>query len=204
MPSQKGLTGPTSLVLDDISSILQSQLPSPVPVFLMGHSMGGAEILHFAAHGPLEIRLQIAGYLSESPWISLHPATQPSKALVMAGKLASMLMPRFQMVQHVEAKWVSRDEAVAKAYLADKLCHDTGTLEGLAGCLARAAELEKGQLPLKDDQGGSLPKLRIWLGHGTADRVTSFEASQKFMERLAVQDKEFKVYDGWYHKCESS
>lgn len=202
MPSQKGLTGPTSLVLDDISSILQSQLPSLVPIFLMGHSMGGAEILHFAAHGPLEIRLQIAGYLAESPWISLHPTTQPSKALVMAGKLASRLMPRFQMVQHVEAQWVSRDEAVVKAYLVDKLCHDTGTLEGLAGCLARAAELDKGQLPLKDDQGGSLPKLRIWLGHGTADRVTSFEASQKFMERLAVQDKEFKVYDGWYHKCE--
>lgn len=43
--SERGLTGPTSQVLDDITSILKSQLPTSVPLFLMGHSMGGAEVL---------------------------------------------------------------------------------------------------------------------------------------------------------------
>lgn len=43
--SERGLTGPTSQVLDDITSILKSQLPTNIPLFLMGHSMGGAEVL---------------------------------------------------------------------------------------------------------------------------------------------------------------
>ena len=43
--SERGLTGPTSQVLDDITSIVHSQLPRSVPFFLMGHSMGGAEVL---------------------------------------------------------------------------------------------------------------------------------------------------------------
>lgn len=170
----------------------------------MGHSMGGAEVLHYAARGPLVVRRRIVGYLVESPWISLHKATQHSTALVFAGKLAAMVMPKWQMVQHVDAQWVSRDKEVCKAYLADDLCHDTGTLEGLAGCLARAAELEKGVVVLEDGVSeGQLP-LRVWLGHGTADRVTSFKASQNFMNRLAAKDKEFRVYDGWYHKCKWS
>lgn len=159
--------------------------------------MGGAEVLYYAAQGPAEIRRQITGYLIESPWIALHPATQPSRALVVAGRLAAKLVPRRQMVQKVAPKWVSRDEGVCKAFMADELCHDTGTLEGLAGMLSRAADLDNGKVELKDGKGN----IRLWLGHGNQDRVTSFAASQRFMERLGVKDKEFKVYDGWYHKC---
>lgn len=165
----------------------------------MGHSMGGAEVLHYAARGPVDIRRQITGYLIESPWIALHPATQPSRALVVAGRLVAKLAPRRQMVQKVEPKWVSRDEEVCKAFKNDELCHDTGTLEGLAGMLSRAAELDNGQVELKD-RNGDIERYRVWLGHGNQDRVTSFAASQRFMERLGVRDKEFKIYDGWYHK----
>lgn len=159
--------------------------------------MGGAEVLHYAARGPADVRRQITGYVVESPWIALHPATQPSRALVLAGRLAARVMPRMQMVQKVEPKWVSRDEEVCKAYIADELCHDTGTLEGLAGMLNRAAELDRGEIQLKDGEG----ECRIWLAHGNLDHVTSFDASQRFMQKLEVRDKEFKVYDGWYHKC---
>lgn len=172
-----------------------------MPLFLMGHSMGGAEVLHYAACGPADVLRQITGYVVESPWIALHPATQPSRALVVIGRLAARVMPRMQMVQKVEPKWVSRDEEVCKAYTADVLCHDTGTLEGLAGMLNRAAELDSGEVQLKDGEGES-EKCRIWLAHGNLDRVTSFDASQRFMQKLEVRDKEFKVYDGWYHKCE--
>lgn len=163
--------------------------------------MGGAEVLHYAARGPVNVRRQIAGYLVESPWIALHEATQPSRALEVVGKLVAKALPRLQMVQHVQPQWVSRDEDVVQAYIADELCHDIGTLDGLAGCLARAAELHRGVVTFQegDGEGG---QCRIWLAHGTADRVTSFEASKKFMRGLTLRDKEFKVYNGWYHKRE--
>ena len=168
----------------------------------MGRSMGGAEVLHYAARGPVSVRRQIAGFLIESPWIELHKVTQPSWALEVAGKLVARVLPRLQMVQQVQPQWMSRDEEVVQAHIVDELCHNTGTLEGLAGCLARAAELHHGAVVFQEG-GGDGERCRIWLAHGTADRVTSFKASEKFMERLTIRDKEFKVYDGWYHKCES-
>ena len=94
---------------------------------------------------------------------------------------------------------MSRDPEICRQYDADKLCHDTGTLEGLAGMLQRAEELEKGTVAIKNEDG-----LRLWVGHGSGDKVCSFDATQKFMDRLDIKDKEFRVYDGWYHKRRST
>ena len=51
--SQKGLTGPTTTVLNDISSVVESLFATAAsmsaPFFLMGHSMGGAEVFQWAA-----------------------------------------------------------------------------------------------------------------------------------------------------------
>ena len=100
-PSQKGLTGNTMVVLNDLSSIVDSVLSTAasisVPVFLMGHSMGGAEVLQWAARGPFDMRSQIRGYLAESPYLALHPSAQPSHFVVKAGRLAAKFAPRRQM-----------------------------------------------------------------------------------------------------------
>ena len=154
-------------------------------------------MLHYAARGPAEVRKQITGYLVESPFITLHEASQPSRAIVLAGKLASKVVPNMHMNNRLEAKWVSRDEQVVKDYVADELCHDTGTLEGLAGMLQRAEELDKGQVKFEDREG-----VRLWVSHGSGDHMTSYMASVRFVKRLNLKDLEFKRYDGWYHKCE--
>lgn len=70
---------------------------SKVPLFLMGHSMGGAEVLQYAARGPSEIRSQIRGYIVESPYLALHPSSQPSWFTVVAGRLAARVVPKRQM-----------------------------------------------------------------------------------------------------------
>ena len=58
-PHQKGASGPTSQVLEDITSFTQSVLAHDeerdVPLFMYGHSMGGAETLLYAATGPAEV-----------------------------------------------------------------------------------------------------------------------------------------------------
>lgn len=168
----------------------------------MGHSMGGAEILQYAARGPVEVRTQIRGYLAESPYLALHPSSLPSRFTVAVGKLASRVIPKRQMVQKLESKLLSRDPNVCKEWANDALCHDTGTLEGLAGMLERGDELDRDVVVLKEGQGqGGLT--RIWVGHGNEDRVTSYDTSKRWFERLAVKDKEFKTYEGWYHKRES-
>ncbi|KAL8950768.1 MAG: hypothetical protein Q9222_003223 [Ikaeria aurantiellina] len=193
--SGRGLTGPTAQVLKDIDSFLEAQLPTTAPLFLMGHSMGGAQVLHYAASGPSKTNSQISGYICESPFIALHEDSQPSRLVVIMGRAAAKLLPRRQMVQKLEPKYLCRDEELCREFEADELCHDTGTLEGLAGMLQRAEQLDRGQTSLDHRAGCSL-----WVGHGTEDRVTSFKATARFMERLTIEDKTFRVYDGYYHK----
>ena len=210
-PSDKGLTGSTTTVLDDIRSFLKTISSAGEddldPVFLMGHSMGGAEALHFMltqspprplAYGP-PLRT-IRGLLLEAPFIALHPDSQPSSFTVWAGKLAARVAPSKQMLQKLDSTYMSRDPRVRKDWEDDPLCHDTGTLEGMAGMLQRAAELTslgegKEVLGLKLDPG-----CPVWLGHGNDDRVTSYGASKALFEKLQVDDKTFKTYEGAYHK----
>lgn len=202
-PSQKGLTGPTSQVMQDITTLCESVLrrreEQDIPLFLMGHSMGGAEVLVYAATGPQEVVSKIRGFLVESPFIALHPSAKPWKATVVLGRLAGRLLPHRQMVQKLDATKLCRDTDVCNAWNADELCHDTGTLEGLAGMLDRAAELEEGRVILRDGVGEG-GKTRLWVGHGSADAVCGYEACRKWYENAIIKDKEMRVYEGWYHK----
>ena len=199
--SQRGLTGQTSVVLGDISSFISALPKHTAPLFLMGHSMGGAEVLHFAATGPPSVLRTIRGFLAEAPFIALAPASRPYKVTVLLGQMAAKVAPHKQMVNKLDEKLLSRDPEVQKEYLEDQLCHDTGTLEGLAGMLDRAGTLERGEVRLLEGAGEG-GRTRVWVGHGTADGVTEFEPVKKMFDDWKVQDKELKAYEGWFHKCE--
>ncbi|THW72012.1 alpha/beta-hydrolase [Aureobasidium pullulans] len=194
----RGLTGPTTRVLADITSMLHTLLPTPVPLFIMGHSMGGAEILHYASTGPSEILSQIRGFISSAPLIALHPSTRPFRATVLAGRLAGRVLPKFQLVQKLEPKWLSRDPEQNKLWEQDELCHDTGTLEGLAGMLDRGIQLESFKV-MPRDSAGEGGKIRLLALHGTGDHVNDFAATKAYVEKSELSDKELRTYDGWYH-----
>jgi acylglycerol lipase len=197
--SDRGMTGPTSRVLDDITSFIKTIIPSPVPLFLMGHSMGGGEVLCYAAQGPADVRKHIRGYLLEAPFVDFSHGSKPSPITVFIGRLAGKFLPHRQMVNKLDVKLVSRDPAVQKQMDEDDLCHDTGTLEGLAGMLDRTGELAGGRINIGDDAGeGGVT--RIWFGHGDKDGLTNYEASKQLADRLNVKDKEFKTYTGHYHR----
>ncbi|CRK43455.1 hypothetical protein BN1723_016190, partial [Verticillium longisporum] len=86
------------------------------------------------------------------------------------------------------------DPEVVKSVREDPLCHDTGTLEGLAGLLERTDALASGRVRL-----GS--KVRsLFLAHGTGDKTTSWEASRKWFDAQGLQDGRYKEYEGCYHQ----
>lgn len=195
-PSQKGLTGPTSLVLSDIASFIKTQLPSPVPVFVMGHSMGGGEALMLASDPAYEELVQsIRGWVLESPFIGFPKGFEPNSVEVFLGRLAAKVVPHMKRLSPLPPENLTRDPEVVASLKEDKLLHDTGTLEGLSGMLDRTSALGEGRAKL--DKGVK----SIWLGHGTKDMGTSYEASEKWIKaQTQVQDKEFKTYEGWSHQ----
>ena len=198
--TDKGLTGPTTTVLNDITDFIRTLLPSPVPLFVMGHSMGGAEVLCYAAQGDKETIKNVRGWLFESPFVSFHKDTKPNLVTVVMGRLAGRVLPNRQMVFKIDEKLLSRDEAVQKVFVDDTLCHDTGTLEGLAGNLDRASALESGKTRVPKDAGEG-GKARVWLSHGDSDGVCDYQGTVKVSEYMKdFDDMTLKVYEGWYHK----
>ncbi|KFY23250.1 hypothetical protein V493_05979 [Pseudogymnoascus sp. VKM F-4281 (FW-2241)] len=199
--SSRGLTGPTLLVIADIAHVVKSELADAeaisTPLFVMGHSMGGAEVMTFASDPEYaDLAPRIRGWLLESPHVELTPSSQPSALKIMAGRLAGRLLPKFQLTNKLPAEELTRDPEVVKSIGEDPLLWSTGTLEGLAGLLDRAADLAAGRRTLN-------PGVKsLWLAHGTVDGGTSYPASKKWFEASTsdVPDKEHKTYEGWQHQ----
>jgi acylglycerol lipase len=158
--------------------------------------MGGGEAVTLASE-PLYADLipHIRGWLLESPFIDFTPEAKPSSVKEFVGRLASKILPMRQLYNPLPAENLTRDPEVVKSLLEDKLLHGTGTLEGLAGMIDRTALLCGGKTKLNKGVKS------IWLGHGTADKGTSYAASKKWFDaQLDVEDKEFKSYEGWSHQ----
>ena len=194
-PAEKGLTGPTSQVVAEIAAFLQDKLPSDVPVFVLGHSMGGGEVLTLAGDAQYEnLVSQVRGWILEAPFIAFAPEETPSSLKIFAGRLAARLLPKRQMVHHIPPERLTRDPATIEALKNDKLCHDTGTLEGLASLLDRTATLSSGRIKL-----GSHVK-SVFLAHGNDDKTCSHDGAMKWLETQQIEDKTPKTYDGAYHQ----
>ncbi|KAH7395857.1 lysophospholipase-like protein [Cadophora sp. MPI-SDFR-AT-0126] len=195
-PSEQGLTGPTSQVISDIVSFIKSQMPCSVPLFVMGHSMGGGEALILASDPQYaDLIKDIRGWLLESPFIGFPKGFEPMWITVAAGRLAGKLLPHKQRYSAIPPVNLTRDPAVVKSLAEDKLLYGNGTLEGLAGMLDRTSLLNQAKVKLN-------PNVKsVWLAHGTEDKGTSYEESKKWFERqTGLEDKEFKTYEGWSHQ----
>lgn len=192
--AERGLTGPTSVVISDVAAFIEDKLPSDVPVFVMGHSMGGGEVLTLAADPKYDkLVKQIRGWLLDAPFIGFSPDEEPSSVKIFMGRLVGRLLPKQQLKHEVPAEHFSRDAAVVEEVRNDPLCHNTGTLEGLSSLLDRTGALNSGTIKLGDD-------LSFFLAHGTADKTCSFDASVKFFKDQSSKDKTLKSYDGAYHQ----
>lgn len=202
-PADKGLTGPTSQVLSDMAEFIRPHLPkdcSDPPVFVMGHSMGGGQVLTLLSDGEYEesVVTKVRGWLLESPFIGFAPEEQPSAIKIFAGRLAGKLLPHQQLVQRIDPENLSRDPRVVESIRGDELMHNTGTLEGFAGLLDRTTALDKGIA--KPKKKGVVKA--IWFGHGTMDKTTSFESSKRYFDQCLgeVEDKAFRAFEGYYHQ----
>lgn len=197
-PSEKGLTGPTSQVIADVAAFIKDKLPSDVPVFVLGHSMGGGEVITLAADEQYkDVVSQVRGWILDAPFIGFTPEEEPGKLLVFAGRLVGKLLPRQQMKHPIQADRISRDPEVVESIKNDALCHDTGTLEGLASLLDRTAALASGTVPL----AGHVQS--VLLAHGTGDLVCSYPTSMEWFKRQTIEDKTVKSYEGGYHQLHS-
>lgn len=163
--------------------------------------MGGNEIATLMASPKgskheTEVVQHVRGWMLESPFFGFPAGEEPSALKISLGRLAGRFLPTFQLKHKIPTEYLSRDKEIVAALKEDKLCHDTGTLEGFAGLLDRVNDIMQGRV-----KPGPAVK-SVWLGHGDADRCTSFEASKKWFDNSAtdVPDRTFRNYEGWVHQ----
>lgn len=170
-----------------------------IPMFLMGHSMGGGVVLTFATRGssgppaPSTLAL-LSGVIATAPLIL--QTTPASKVTRFIGGGLSTLAPHKVIPAKVKAEDLTHDQAVNEAYLKDPLVKQQGTLKGISDML------DGGEALLKDyvNWPADLPVLLV---HGTEDKVTSCIATEQFFQKLPAKDKTFTPYPGGYHELQS-
>jgi len=169
--------------IDKLLGETRSRFPS-LPIFLYGHSLGGALSLNWL----LERQPDIAGAVIGSP--GLVPATPVPPAKLALARFMAKVAPSFTLGNDLDASGLARDPEVQKAYLADPLMHDK-----ISARLGLDL-IERGQTIIGNARKIHLPLLLL---QGTADRLVDPAATARFAA-AAGPNVEFRRFEGWFHE----
>jgi len=181
----------------EITSILTPLVSSTtVPIFMMGHSMGGTKIFTYACLGPDATLSQVRGIMAEAPDFGFAPnaPAKPPFLLEKFLRVVGLVAPKMQINAPLQGESLSRDPEIGRRYKEDELCHDTITLEAATGHFDRVRALREGRVRVKTEVVKA-----VWVGHGTDEYFTSWEDSERWVEGCGVGDSEFRKYEGWRH-----
>ena len=158
------------------------------PVFVLGHSMGGAIALAYA----LAHQEKLTGLVLSAPAASYDGHRQvPPVSVRAAAAVASAVVPRAP-AHRIDLTTLTRDLDERRAYMDDPLIERRRQPARTTGEILRAFER------FRSDGGElTLPLLAL---HGTADRITSPGGSRMVVEAARSVDKQLRLYDGYFHE----
>ncbi len=170
--------------VDDVLAVFRERVAA-LPLFGFGHSFGGLITATYVLGHPGAFR----GVVLSSPYFGL--ALQVPKAKLLAGRIASRLVPGLALPSGLEGKDVTHDETLARLYDTDPLVNKDATARWFTessaaqrDLLARAAQI---RLPIVVFQAG-------------ADKVASPAAARAVFDRMGSTDKRFDERPGLYHE----
>lgn len=167
--------------VDKLVEIARSENPG-VPVYVLGHSVGGV----IASSYVFEHQREIAGLVCES--FAFDVGLPHLVQLALEG--TSYLVPHLP-VYSLKNEIFSRDPDVVAEMNNDPLiANEKQPAETVSEVLKAAARLKE-NMP-----NFNVPVLII---HGTNDKATRPEGSQYFYDNVGSADKTLKLYEGGYH-----
>ncbi len=184
--------GPRALIhdMDDVVSDLDALVDQAVaaqpgvPVFLLGHSMGGLISLRYA----LAHQDRLAGLILSASLAALDAVPKP---LELVARTLSVVAPQAPVIA-LDSALVSRDPAVVAGYRSDPLVHHGKIPARTAVQLADTVE----RFP---DSVGAIT-VPVLILYGTADRLCPPAGSVMLGERIGSSDKTVTAYDGLFHE----
>jgi alpha-beta hydrolase superfamily lysophospholipase len=173
--------------LDDLEVLLErvaARQPGR-PLFLFGHSMGGAIVALLGIMRPP----QVHGLILSAPAVQIAGSVFP--VLRRLASFVSMVLPTLRLVR-MGCRFISRDPAVVEAFRNDPLVfHGRFPVRTGAEILRAAKRIQT------DARRLTLPLLVL---HGTGDFVTDPKGSRLLVARAGSADKTLRLYTGLYHE----
>ncbi|PRH27292.1 alpha/beta hydrolase [Burkholderia multivorans] len=175
--------------LDDADALVDEAARAPTPLFLMGHSMGGAIAALYAIERAPARACTLAGLVLSSP--ALAPGRDVPRWMLALSRLISRVWPTFPAIR-IDAALLSRDADVVAANRADPLVHH-GPVPARTGAeiLDAMARIERGRSALR---------VPVLVYHGTADKLTEPDGSRTFGARVGSADRTLTLYEGGFHE----
>ena len=155
----------------------------PLPLFLLGHSLGGIVAATSVVHDPTCVR----GVILSSPVLQV---TANPVERIFARPLAALLP--FLPVRRIDRADLSRLREQVALVENDPLMYHGAMPARLAASILSTTR-------------ANWPRYREWRAptlviHGTADRITEVEGSRRFIETIASEDRTLHLVDGGYHE----
>jgi alpha-beta hydrolase superfamily lysophospholipase len=173
----------------DAQALLDEAATSCAPLFLMGHSMGGAVAALYAIERLEASGRRLSGLILSSP--ALAPGRDVPHWMLKVSQVISRIWPTFPAMK-IDAALLSRLQSVVNANRNDPLVHH-GAIPARTGAelLLAMARIERGRAGLR---------VPLLVYHGTADKLTEPEGSRDFGAHAGSPDKTLTMHEDSYHE----
>jgi alpha-beta hydrolase superfamily lysophospholipase len=186
-PGQRGYINSMAEYRGDVGGLLRLATNNHprLPIFILGHSMGGLITLDYLLHHP---DTGLRGAIISAPAVG---QVGVSPLLLTASRVLSRVWPTLSLGTGLDANAISRDPEEVKAYQSDPLVHSKGTTRLATEVMETAVYCQTNASALQ------LPLLMI---HGAADAITAPADSRRFFDNAGSADKTYIAYEGGYHE----
>ncbi|MCX5758614.1 MAG: lysophospholipase, partial [Candidatus Hydrogenedentes bacterium] len=181
-PGERAFIASFDRLVDDVARFVEAVRDAfvGVPLFVMGHSMGGLVVALYAATR----KPSVAGVILSSPLLKVSDGVSPF--LQRISGIVGALLPRLPVLP-LDTAAISRDPEAVQAYVADPLVYHGRIVARTGAEMTRAAN--RIQACMEDV---TLPLLLL---HGTADRLCDVNGSRQMHDRARSSDKTLKLFD---------
>ncbi|UJR22332.1 hypothetical protein I4U23_025394 [Adineta vaga] len=186
IPTNESMFADIDLLIDEA----RYRYPS-CPAILYGHSMGGNLALSYTLdrYSDSNNKCPYQAVIVSSPWIRLARLLQPPRPLNALIRSFCRLNPQMKVPLRFNPRIITRDENIVNAYHDDPLIRRSATLS-----LAR----QIGGMATMLDRTACTFHIPVLIQHGSADSLTSHNASSKFANR--GKNIQFKSWPNCYHE----
>jgi alpha-beta hydrolase superfamily lysophospholipase len=172
---------------DDLSSVydIVASESAPLPIFVLGHSMGSLVVLLNLIVRPGKWQAAIV------TGVPLKLVRAIPKWQEVLGRLVNLFWPAFSIPSNVIPEQLTHDMDVVEAYKNDFLIQQRMTVRWGLALIDAMDEIESRLNEINDD---------LLILHGEDDPISSVDGARKLAQSLGDKQATLIIYPGLYHE----